>query len=274
MRQWLAASGRVLAIASLALATTYASGEDGATAQANDPLYVAAPASLKPDQIASLQQRLVDWPQLARYRGENAALPPPAPGERRVVFYGDSITDGWGRTAGTRFFPGKPYVNRGISGQTTAQMLVRFRQDVIELKPAAVVILAGTNDIAGNTGPATLDMIEGNLRSMAELARANGIRVVLASVLPVSDYPWRPGLHPANTVRALNTRLRDYARDSGAVYLDYHAAMSNAEGGLDADLAADGVHPTPAGYERMAPLAQRAIDEALASDTGDSTPAK
>ncbi|HZV39277.1 MAG TPA: SGNH/GDSL hydrolase family protein [Pseudoxanthomonas sp.] len=231
---------------------------------ATDPLFVAPADSLGPEQVRSLQQRLADWPQLGRYREDNAALPPPAKGERRVVFYGDSITDGWGRVQGTTFFPGKPYVNRGISGQTTAQMLLRFRQDVIELKPAAVVILAGTNDIAGNTGVATQAMIEENLQSMAELARAHGIRVVLASVLPVSDYPWRPGLQPADKVRRLNAWIGDYARRSGATYLDYWSALANAQGGMDAKLAADGVHPTPAGYAVMAPLAQKAIDRALA----------
>ena len=265
MKRWLAGGWTVLALASLAQVPANAQDGKETSARAAASSVVAPSAPLNPEQVASapLKQALTDWPQLARYREDNAALPPPAPGEQRVVFYGDSITDGWGRVDGTVFFPGKPYVNRGISGQTTAQMLVRFRQDVIALKPAAVVILAGTNDIAGNTGPATLDMIEDNLRSMAELARANGIRVVLASVLPVSDYPWQPGLHPAGKVRELNAWMRSYARDTGAVYLDYHGAMGNADGGLDAELAADGVHPTPAGYALMAPLAQRAIDEAL-----------
>ena len=228
-----------------------------------NPLFVAPADSLQPEQVRSLQQRLVDWPQLGRYRADNAALPAPVEGERRVVFYGDSITDGWGRLPGTAFFPGKPYVNRGISGQTTAQMLLRFRQDVIDLQPAAVVILAGTNDIAGNAGVATQAMIADNLQSMSELARAHGIRVVLASVLPVSDYPWRPGIQPAVKVRRLNAWIRDYARDSGATYLDYWSALANAQGGMDARLAADGVHPTPAGYEMMAPLAQQAIDRAM-----------
>ena len=202
-----------------------------------------------------------DYGQLGRYREANAALRAPAPDENRVVFFGDSITDGWRLDES---FPGKPYVNRGISGQTTAQMLLRFRQDVIGLKPAAVVILAGTNDIAGNTGTATQAMIEDNLQSMAELARAHGIRVVLASVLPVSDYPWRPGLQPADKVRRLNAWIGDYARRSGATYLDYWSALADAQGGMDAKLAADGVHPTPAGYAVMAPLAQKAIDRALA----------
>lgn len=229
-----------------------------------DPLYTRSPTSLSPDDVASLQQRLADWPQLARYRDDNARLGPPKAGERRVVFFGDSITDNWGRQEGVAFFPGKPYVNRGISGQTTPQMLARFRQDVIDLQPAAVVILAGTNDIAGNTGISTLGMIEDNLRSMTELARAHHIRVVLASVLPVSDYPWRRGLQPAGKVRALNAWIKQYAASSDAVYLDYYGAMTNGEGGLDAELAADGVHPTPAGYERMAPLAEKAIARALA----------
>lgn len=230
---------------------------------ATDPSSVAPAGPPCLEQVHSLQQRLADWPQLARYRADNAALPAPAENERRVVFYGDSITDGWGRVPGTTFFPGRPYVNRGISGQTTAQMLLRFRQDVIELKPAAVVILAGTNDIAGNTGVATQAMIEGNLQSMAELARAHGIRVVLASVLPVTDYPWRHGVQPADKVRNLNGWIRGYARRSGATYLDYWSALANAQGGMDARLSADGVHPTPAGYAVMAPLAQQAIDRAI-----------
>jgi len=212
-----------------------------------------------------LQQRGADWPQLGRYREENAKLAPPAPGERRVVFYGDSITDAWGRRGDeTKFFPGKPYVNRGISGQTTAQMVVRFRQDVVDLKPAAVLILAGTNDIAGNTGIATLKMIEDNLESMSEIAKQNHIQVILASVLPVSDYPWRRGLHPADKVRELNAWLKSYATAHGAVYLDYYSAMTNADGGLDPALAADGVHPTPKGYAIMAPLAEKAIADSLA----------
>jgi lysophospholipase L1-like esterase len=228
-----------------------------------DPVYLAPVAELKPEQVAQMQQRLLDWPQLGRYRDENARLAPAPAGTRRVVFFGDSITEGWGPTGSDRFFPGKPYVNRGISGQTTAQMLVRFRQDVIDLKPAVVVILAGTNDIAGNTGPSTQSMIEDNLQSMVELAKANGIGVVLSSVLPVSEYPWRPGAQPAGKVRALNAVLRQYAQQQGLVWLDYYEAMANAQGGLDAALAKDGVHPTAAGYARMVPLAEQAIAKAL-----------
>lgn len=241
-----------------------AAAQDQAAPAAIDPLFTAPPASLQPDDIASLQQRLADWPQLSRYRDDNAKLGAPKSGERRVVFFGDSITDNWGRQQGTSFFPGKSsYVNRGISGQTTGQMLLRFRQDVLDLKPAAVLILAGTNDIAGNSGVATPQMIEDNLRSMTELAHAQHIKVILASVLPVSDYPWRRGLQPADKVRALNAWMKQYAAANHAVYLDYYGAMANHDGGLDAELAGDGVHPTPAGYARMAPLAQQAIERAL-----------
>jgi lysophospholipase L1-like esterase len=203
-----------------------------------------------------------DWAELRRYRQANAELPPPAPGERRVVLMGNSITDVWARYF-PAMFPGKPYVGRGIGGQTTPQMLVRFRQDVIALKPAVVVILAGTNDIAGNTGPSTLEMIEDNLMSMTELAQANGIRVVLSSVLPVYDYPWRPGLEPAPKIVALNAWMKAYAARVGAVYLDYHTAMADERGGLRRELGDDGVHPNEAGYRVMAPLAEQAIAEAL-----------
>jgi lysophospholipase L1-like esterase len=160
-------------------------------------------------------------------------------------------------------FAAKPYINRGISGQTTPQMLVRFRQDVIALKPAVVVILAGTNDIAGNTGPSTIEMIEDNLASMAELAQANAIAVVLSSVLPVFDYPWRPGLVPAPKIVALNAWMKQYAATHGAVYLDYHSAMADERQGMKADLASDGVHPNETGYRIMVPLAEQAIAEAL-----------
>ncbi len=203
-----------------------------------------------------------DWANLARYRDANAALGAPAPGTQRVVFMGNSITEGWAPHFPTHF-PGKPYVGRGIGGQTTPQMLVRFRQDVIALHPAAVVILAGTNDIAGNTGPSTLEMIQDNLASMTELAMAHGIRVVLSSVLPVHDYPWRPGLEPAPRIVALNAWIRRYAAERGAVYLDYHSAMADARQGMRDGLAYDGVHPNEAGYRLMAQLAERAIAEAL-----------
>ena len=203
-----------------------------------------------------------DWANLAKYREENAKLGPPAPRENRVVFYGNSITEVWAKNFPT-MFPGKPYIGRGISGQTTPQMLVRFNQDVVALKPKVVVILAGTNDIAGNTGPSTIEMIENNLRSMAEVAKANGIRVVMSSVLPVYDYPWRPGLEPAPKIMALNAWMKDYAAKAGATYLDYHSAMQDERHGMRAGLASDEVHPTEAGYRVMAPLAEKAIAQAL-----------
>lgn len=234
-----------------------------AASPAVNPLLLAPVATLTPDQVQAMQQRLLDWPQLQRYRAENAALAAPTRDRPRVVFFGDSITEGWGRTGSATFFAGKGYLNRGISGQTTAQMLLRFRQDVIALQPAVVVILAGTNDIAGNTGPASQAMIEDNLHSMVELAKAHGIAVVLSSVLPVSDYPWQPGVQPAPKVRALNAALQRYAGQQKLVYLDYYTPLANREGGLDKALADDGVHPTAAGYARMAPLAEAAIAQAL-----------
>ncbi len=213
-------------------------------------------------RLAQEEQLHNDWANLQKYREANAKLSPPVNDENRVIFFGNSITEGWAPHFAT-MFPGRPYIGRGISGQTTPQMLVRFRQDVIDLKPKAVVILAGTNDIAGNTGPSTIEMIEDNLASMAELAKANGIRAVLSSVLPVYDYPWKPGLQPAPKIIALNKWMKDYAREHGAVYLDYHSAMADERGGMRSELASDGVHPNEAGYRVMAPLAERAIAEAL-----------
>jgi lysophospholipase L1-like esterase len=203
-----------------------------------------------------------DWADLSHYRNENTKIGLPVSGENRIVFMGNSITEGWGRIC-PDFFSGKPYVNRGISGQTTPQMLVRFRPDVINLKPAVVVILAGTNDIAGNTGPSTLEMIEDNIVSMADLAKANGIRVILSSVLPAYDYPWRPGVNPAEKIAALNEWIKSYADKNGIIYLDYYSSMVDERKGLKAEFTADGVHPNEAGYKVMAPLAETAIAEAL-----------
>ena len=205
----------------------------------------------------------VDWPNLGKYAAANAELRPPAANENRVVFMGNSITEGWAPLFDS-LFPGKPYIGRGISGQTSPQMLLRFRQDVIALSPKVVVILAGTNDIAGNTGPSTLEMIEGNIMSMTELAKANGIRVVLGSVLPAFDFPWRRGLEPAPKIVALNRWIQSYAERVGAVYADFHTPMADERQGLRADLSKDGVHPTPAGYAVMAPIVERAISQALA----------
>jgi lysophospholipase L1-like esterase len=201
-----------------------------------------------------------DYGQLERYRAANAALAPPAAGEKRVVFFGDSITDFWKLAD---YFPGKPYINRGISGQTTPQMLVRFRQDVIELHPAVVVMLAGTNDIAGNTGPMRNEDIEANYASMAELARAHGIRMVFSSVTPVHNYTDRSKdlfaqRSPAR-ILALNAWLKDYCQKDGLVYLDYFSAMVDDKGMLKKDLADDGLHPNDAGYKIIVPLAEKAI---------------
>lgn len=222
----------------------------------------AAVASLVLNAAANAQPA-TDWPNLQKFAKANAELAPPAPGEQRVVFMGNSITEGWAPHFAEQF-PGKPYVGRGISGQTTPQMLIRFRQDVVALKPRVVVILAGTNDIAGNTGPSTLEMIEDNLASMSEIAQANGIRVVLCSVLPVFDYPWKPGLEPAPKIIALNAWIREYARAHNAEYADFHGAMADERKGLPKELAADGVHPNMAGYRIMGPIVEQAIAAALA----------
>jgi lysophospholipase L1-like esterase len=206
-----------------------------------------------------------DFGELARYRDANAALQPPAPSENRVVFFGDSITDIWHLD---EYFPGKPYLNRGIGGQTTPQMLIRFRQDVIDLHPKVVVILAGTNDIAGNTGPMRLEDIEANYASMADLASANHIRVVLSSVLPVHNYtPQSQNMFAQRSptkILALNRWLKDYvAAHPDCLYLDYFTAMVDDKGLLKRDLAEDGLHPNAAGYKIMAPLAEAAIRNAL-----------
>ena len=228
------------------------------------PVSVAA-ADASAKALAAAQVKLADWPQLGRYQADNAALPVAAAGEQRVVFYGDSITDAWGRSpAAGEFFPGKPYVNRGISGQTTAQMVVRFEQDVVHLKPAVVVILAGTNDVAGNTGPMTEGMTEDNFEAMVAIAKGSGIKVVIASITPASGYPWKLTVKPAESIKALNAGLKAMCAREGLVYLDYYTPMTNAAGGLDTELALDGVHPTAKGYEVMAPLAEKAIAEALA----------
>ncbi|MEZ4972080.1 MAG: SGNH/GDSL hydrolase family protein [Cyclobacteriaceae bacterium] len=204
-----------------------------------------------------------DWPNLTKFKEANDKLGAPAKGEKRVVFMGNSITEGW-KDHQPEFFNNKSFINRGIGGQTTPQMLIRFRQDVVNLKPRAVVILAGTNDIAGNTGPSSLEMIYDNIVSMAEIAKANEIEAIISSVLPAFDYSWKPGLDPATKIPALNKMLSDYAAEKGLIYLDYFSAMTDGNNGLRKELTYDGVHPNRAGYEVMAPLAQKAIDKALA----------
>jgi lysophospholipase L1-like esterase len=213
-------------------------------------------------RIERMERRLRDWPQLDRYKGANAKVPAPERSESRVVFMGDSITDGWKLD---EYFPDKPYINRGISGQTTPQMLIRFRPDVIALKPRAVLILAGTNDIAGNTGTMTLEMIQDNYASMADLAKANGIKVIFASVLPIHDYGKRKvsERRPPEQILKLNEWLKSYCKAKGHIYLDYFSKMVDDKGMLKTELANDGLHPNAEGYKIMAPLAESAIQQAL-----------
>jgi lysophospholipase L1-like esterase len=221
----------------------------------------AASAAVLEQRLAAYRRLLSDWGGLTRYGSEDSELKPPAPGENRVVFIGDQITEWWGRTA--QFFPGRPYLNRGIGGQTSPQMLVRFRQDVIALKPKVVVIQAGTNDIAGATGPGTRGTLSDYITSMAELAKANGIRVVLASITPVCDCTTaQTDLRPQAKIADWNDWLKGYATASGSVYLDYYSALA-AGRNFRKELTDDGLLPNAAGYAVMAPLAERAIAEAL-----------
>ena len=212
--------------------------------------------------FSGLELKAQDWPNLERFRKENAALGLPSKGENRVIFMGNSITQGW-IEARPEFFANRPYINRGISGQTTPQMLVRFRQDVIDLHPKVVVILAGTNDIAGNTGPSTLEMIEDNLASMADLAQANDIHVVLSSVLPAYDYPWKPGIKPADKIVTLNVWIKQYCDKKGFIYLDYFSSMADDRNGMKAALTKDGVHANLEGYKVMEPMVEAAIQKAM-----------
>jgi lysophospholipase L1-like esterase len=235
---------------------------------AQTPAPTPLDANAEKQRADRLQSRYNDYANYARYREANAKLAPPARDEKRVVFMGDSITDSWKLA---EYFPNQPFVNRGISGQTTSQMLLRFRPDVIDLKPKVVVILAGTNDIAGNTGPMTLEAIEGNLASMVELAHANGINVVVASVLPVSDYNMnkdgkpivRTGQRPPAQILALNQWLKNFAAERKLVYLDYFSATVDDKGFLKAEIADDGLHPNAKGYAIMKTLAEEAVNKAL-----------
>jgi lysophospholipase L1-like esterase len=210
------------------------------------------------------EERLhTDWAYLGRYRDANAALPAPVAGQPRIVLIGDSITQGWFDQVPAFFAPGR--IGRGIGGQTTPQMLVRFPADVIALKPAVVQIMAGTNDIAFNTGPMTPDETKANIRAMTELAQANGIRVILASIPPADRYPWRPGLDTGNKIVAMNAWLKSYAAATGSTYADYWTALVQpGTTGMREGLSSDHVHPTPAGYAVMAPVAERAFEAALA----------
>ena len=213
--------------------------------------------------FAVLSASAQDWANLARYRAENEAVGLPAPGEKRVVFMGNSITEGWRKARPGFFYPHTSNIGRGISGQVTPQMLVRFRQDVVALQPSAVVILAGTNDIAGNQGPSTLEMIMDNLASMAEIAKENGIKPILCSVLPAYDYRWKPGIEPAPKIVRLNGMIRTYCTEHGIEYLDFHTAMKDSRNGLKEEYTTDMVHVTPAGYDVMTRLVNEAIERVL-----------
>lgn len=215
---------------------------------------------------ASLPPTALEFAGLAHYAAANRALPPPAAGEQRVVFIGDSITESWGEVA-REYFARPDRINRGIGGQATPQMLLRFRQDVIALKPAAVHILAGTNDVAGNVGPMDLETIESNIASMVDLARANGVAVLLGSVTPASDFPWRPGLDPGPKIVALNDWLKRCAHDRHLIFIDYYSALTDGALGMRPALALDGVHPSPEGYRVMLPLAEAGIAAALHAGT-------
>lgn len=241
--------------------TTLLVSTAGAQAPATPSTTTETPEALR-QRADQAQRRLLDWPQLGRYRDANSKVPPPEKGEGRVVFYGDSITDSWKLA---EYFPVKPYINRGISGQTTPQMLIRLRPDVIALSPKVLIILAGTNDIAGNTGPMTLEMIEQNYTSIAELAKVNGIKVIFSSILPVHDYGPRKmsDRRSPEQILKLNEWLKDYCKANGHIYLDYFSRMVDDKGWLKAELANDGLHPNAEGYKIMAPLADAAIQQAL-----------
>ena len=225
-------------------------------------LFLAPSLKAQQDSVTERLNQSNDWPNLRRYRSENIKAGLPASNENRVVFMGNSITDAW-INSDPSFFANHPYLDRGISGQTTPQMLVRFRQDVIDLEPKAVVILAGINDIAENTGPSSVDMIENNLMSMAQLARANNIQVVLCSVLPAAAFPWRPGINPVQSIIELNKWMKNYCETNNIGYVDYYDAMVDARKGLPENLSKDGVHPTLEGYRIMEPLVEKGIQKAL-----------
>jgi len=246
---------RVLFLAVLLMATV-------AQAQMVDEFNNPKTPCCIPAAVQRLADQLADWNQLGRYYAANEELKRQPADARRVVFLGDSITDGWHLD---QFFPGKPYVNRGISGQTTPQMLVRMFPDVIDLKPAAMIILAGTNDIARNTGPETPTIIEENFQAITELAQAHGVKVILCSILPIADYgpvKMSPGRPPADIVK-LNSWLKTYAAKVNAIYADYFSAVADDKGFLKPGISRDGLHPNEDGYKLMAPVAEAAIAKAL-----------
>jgi lysophospholipase L1-like esterase len=254
------------AFLSLFCVTTVTKSFGQGNSPANGPRNVSPSSS--PAQLDSIRRVMddrlrKDWANLKKYSDENKNLPPVNRGEKRVVFMGNSITEYWKTIDGDFFVRNKSFIDRGISGQTTPQMLVRFRNDVINLNPSVVVILAGTNDIAGNTGPTTLEEIFGNIASMAELAKSNNIKVILCSVLPVFNYPWSPGLEPAGKIMKLNEMLQSYSKKNNIIYVDYHSPMADEKNGLKAEYSPDGVHPNLQGYKVMDDLIEKAITSAL-----------
>ena len=249
------------ALASLSFAHTAAMAQDAPVGVVADPCATQkTPEQLPGDQWTAYIEA-TDFGKLCQFRAQNAALAKSGGPRPQVVFMGDSITEGWGKLDPAFFTKGN--LDRGISGQTTSQMLLRFRQDVIDLQPQAVHIMAGTNDVAGNTGPVTIEQVEGNIASMAELAKAHGIRVILASVPPAAKFGWRPAVQPAGTIRTLNAWIKDYAARNGFTYVDYFGALATPEGGMKPGMAQDGVHPTKQGYAVMEPLTDAAIRSAL-----------
>jgi lysophospholipase L1-like esterase len=245
------------------IAQLHFSSASGQNAILPDSLNTSNLSDQKIQEEKSLELKLKnDWANLDRFRDDNLKLGEPSPNETRVVFMGNSITEGW-KDLCPEFFSGRPFINRGISGQTTPQMLIRFRSDVINLKPKVVVILAGTNDIAGNTGPSTLEMIENNIESMVDLSKANGIKIVICSVLPAIDYWWNPGVKPAEKIVALNVWIKKYAARKKITYMDFYSHMVDNQKGLKTEYSEDGVHPNKKGYLVMEPLTEEAITTAM-----------
>ena len=214
-------------------------------------------------EVPNPKKTISEWSDFSRYQEDNAMLEPPPSGQKRVVFFGSSSIDNWGRRFDSTFFPGKPYINRGISGETTPQMVLRFQRDVVALKPAAVVFLGGTNDIAGNNGPMTLDRTEDNIHTMAAIAEANGIKMILASQLPVTVFPWRTCMRPEAELLALTAWEKNFAAEHHLGFIDFYAALAGSDGSFRPGLSSDGAHPDKKAYEIMAPIVERVISSAL-----------
>jgi lysophospholipase L1-like esterase len=228
------------------------------------PQQANPPASNNPAcEVQPVKKTLADWSDFSHYKLDNDALDPPLPGQKRVVFFGSSTIENWGRRYDSVFFPGKTYINRGISGETTPQMLLRFQQDVVNLKPAAVVFLGGTNDVAGNTGPMTIEMTEDNIRVMVAIAKANGIKIILASQLPVKQFPWNKCVSPESELLALNKWESNLAVSQHLGYVDFYGVLAGPDGNFHSGLSLDGVHPNKKAYDIMAPTVQRVIDNIL-----------